>query len=135
LEYLPAKIAETGANALILDTAYRFLELVPMHLRLPYVQIWNILHFDSSGSTPLALYSWPHETSPEALARNVAGLQILREIRGSMMPIAQSYAERNGLEIDWGNPAATVSKLAGTSTWAIWAQSHQIQSSSGSLHK
>jgi MGT family glycosyltransferase len=29
-----------------------------------------------------------------------------------MMPIAQSYAERNGLEIDWSNPAATVSKLA-----------------------
>ena len=28
------------------------------------------------------------------------------------MPIAQSYAERNGLEIDWSNPAATVSKLA-----------------------
>jgi MGT family glycosyltransferase len=29
-----------------------------------------------------------------------------------MIPIAQSYAERNGLEIDWSNPGATVSKLA-----------------------
>jgi len=47
-----------------------------MHLSLPYVQIWNVLHFDFSGSTPLALYSWPHETSPEALARNVDGLEI-----------------------------------------------------------
>ena len=112
LEHLPGKIAESGVNALVLDTAYRFLELVPMHLRLPYVQIWNILHLDFSGSTPLALYSWPHETSPEALARNVEGLQIVREIRGPMMPIAQSYAERNGLEIDWSNPASTVSKLA-----------------------
>jgi MGT family glycosyltransferase len=112
LEHLPGKIAENGVNALALDTAYRLLELVPMHLRLPYVQIWNILHFDFSGSTPLALYSWPHETSPEALARNVEGLQIVREIRGPMMPIAQSYAERNGLEIDWSNPAATISKLA-----------------------
>jgi MGT family glycosyltransferase len=28
------------------------------------------------------------------------------------MPIAQLYAQRNGLEIDWSNPAATVSKLA-----------------------
>jgi zeaxanthin glucosyltransferase len=28
------------------------------------------------------------------------------------MPIAQSYAQRNGLEIDWSNPAATISKLA-----------------------
>jgi zeaxanthin glucosyltransferase len=112
LEHLPGKIGETGVNALILDTAYRFIEIVPMHLRLPYVQIWNVLHFDSSGSTPIALYSWPHETSPEALARNVAGLQIFREYREALMPIAQSYAERNGLEIDWSNSAATVSKLA-----------------------
>jgi zeaxanthin glucosyltransferase len=29
-----------------------------------------------------------------------------------MMPIAQSYAKRNGLEIDWSNPAVTLSKLA-----------------------
>jgi MGT family glycosyltransferase len=112
LEHLPGRIAETGVNALVLDTAYRLVELVPMHLRLPYVQIWNILHFDSSGSTPVALYSWPHETSPEALARNVAGLQIFREYREALLPVAQSYAERNGLEIDWSNPAATVSKLA-----------------------
>src|SRR5260221_2967821 len=112
LEHLPGKIVETGVNALILDTAYRLIEIVPMHLRLPYVQIWNVLHFDSSGSTPLALYSWPHETSPEALARNIEGLHILREIRDRIMPIAQSYAQRNGLEIDWSNPAATVSKLA-----------------------
>ena len=112
LEHLPGKIVETGVNALILDTAYRFIEIVPMHLRLPYVQIWNVLHFDSSGSTPLALYSWPHETSPEALARNIEGLQIFREYREAIMPIAQSYAERNRLEIDWSNSAATVSKLA-----------------------
>jgi zeaxanthin glucosyltransferase len=111
-EHLPGTIAEADVNALILDTAYRFVEVVPMHLRLPYVQIWNILHFDSSGSTPVALYSWPHETTPEALARNVEGLQIFREYREALMPIAQSYAERNGLEIDWSNPAATVSKLA-----------------------
>jgi zeaxanthin glucosyltransferase len=89
-EHLPGKIAETGVNALILDTLYRLIEIVPMHLRLPYVQIWNVLHFDSSGSTPLALYSWPHETSPEALARNIEGLHILREIRERIMPIAQS---------------------------------------------
>jgi len=42
LEHLPGKIAENGVNALVLDTAYRPLEVVSMHLRLPYVQIWNI---------------------------------------------------------------------------------------------
>src|SRR6266404_8472478 len=58
LEHLPGKIAETGVNALILDTAYRFLELVPLHLRLPYVQIWNALlrlfWVDTSRSLQLA---------------------------------------------------------------------------------
>jgi zeaxanthin glucosyltransferase len=112
LEHLPGKIAETRVNGLILDMAYRPLEIVPMHLRVPYVQIWNALHYDSSGSTPLALYSWPHETSPEALARNVEGLQIFRQMRERVVPIAQAYAERNGLKIDWSNPGATVSKLA-----------------------
>jgi zeaxanthin glucosyltransferase len=112
LEHLPGKIAESGVDSLVLDTAYRFLEIVPMSLGLPYVQIWNVLHFDVSGSTPLMAYSWPYETSPEALARNVSGLQILRELREPMMPIVRSYAERNGLNIDWSNPAATVSKLA-----------------------
>jgi zeaxanthin glucosyltransferase len=111
-EHLPAKIAETGVDALILDTVYLLLEIVPMHLCVPYVQIWNVLHWDFSGSTPLTLYSWPHDTSPEALARNAAGLQIVGEFRRTLMPIAQSYAERNGLEIDWSDPAATVSKLA-----------------------
>jgi zeaxanthin glucosyltransferase len=112
LEHLPGKIAECGVDALVLDTTYRFLELVPMSLGLPYVQVWNVLHYDVSGSTPLMLYSWPHETTPEALARNVKGLQILRELREPMMPIVRSYAERNRLNIDWSNPAATISKLA-----------------------
>src|SRR6516165_214225 len=83
LEHLPRKIAQTGVDALVIDSVYR-LEIVPMHLRLPYVQIWNVLHFDFSGSTPLALYSWPYETSPEALARNRAGLQIVSEFREPM---------------------------------------------------
>jgi zeaxanthin glucosyltransferase len=112
LEHLPGKIAESGVDSLVLDTAYRYLGLVPMSLGLPYVQIWNVLHFDVSGSTPLMFYSWPHETSPEALARNVKGLQILRELSEPMMPIVRSFAERNGLRIDWSNPAATLSKHA-----------------------
>jgi zeaxanthin glucosyltransferase len=99
LEHLPRKIAESGVDSLILDTTYRFLGIVPMHLRLPYVQIWNVLHFDVSGSTPLTFYSWPHETNPEALTRNVKGFQILRELGEPVMPIARSYAERNGLKI------------------------------------
>ena len=112
LEHLPDKIAETGVNALVLDSVFFFLELVPIHLRLPYVQIWSVLHFDFSGATPLTLYNWPHETSPEAVARNLAGLEIVHELREANVPIAQAYAKRNGLDIDWSNPAATSCELA-----------------------
>jgi zeaxanthin glucosyltransferase len=112
LEHLPAKIAETGVDALVIDSVYMFLEIVPMHLGLPYVQVWNVLHFDFSGSTPLSLYGWPHETSPESQARNVEGLELVNELFGNLIPIAQSYAERIGLQVDWADPAATVSKLA-----------------------
>jgi zeaxanthin glucosyltransferase len=112
LEHLPAKIAETGVDALVIDSVYMFLEIVPMHLGLPYVQVWNVLHFDFSGSTPLSLYGWPHETSPESQARNVEGLELVNELFGNLIPIAQSYAERIGLQVDWADPAATGSKLA-----------------------
>jgi zeaxanthin glucosyltransferase len=112
LEHLPAKIAETGVDALVIDSVYMFLEIVPLHLGLPYVQVWNVLHFDFSGSTPLSLYGWPHETSPEAQARNVQGLELVNELFENLIPIAQSYAERIGLEVDWAEPGATVSKLA-----------------------
>jgi MGT family glycosyltransferase len=112
LEHLPDKIAETGVDALVLDSVFLFLELVPIHLRLPYVQIWSVLHFDFSGATPLSLYGWPHETTPEAKARNLAGLEIIGELREPLLPIAQSYAKRNELEIDWSNPTGTSCELA-----------------------
>jgi zeaxanthin glucosyltransferase len=111
VKHLPGKIAETGAKALVLDSLY-FAEIVPIHLRMPYVVIWSVLHLDFSGATPLSLYDWPHETTPEALARNVAGLQTFGELRGPVLSIAQAYADRNELEIDWSDPAATSCELA-----------------------
>jgi len=111
VKHLPGKIAETGAKALVLDSLY-FAEIVPIHLRMPYVVIWSVLHLDFSGATPLSLYDWPHETTPEALARNVAGLQTFGELRGPVLSIAQAYADQNELEIDWSDPAATSCELA-----------------------
>ena len=73
MKHLPDKIAETGVKALVLD-ALCFVEIVSIQLRVSYVLIWSVLHLDFSGATPLGLYGWPHETTPEALARNVAGL-------------------------------------------------------------
>jgi zeaxanthin glucosyltransferase len=112
LEHLPQKLAETGVEALVLDTVYFFLELVPMRLGMPYAHIWNVLHIDFSGATPNCLFSWPHEATPGARARNGKGLEITGEMLAPIAAVAQAYAEEAGLRIDWSNPSATTSKLA-----------------------
>ncbi len=112
LEHLPEKIAETGVEALVLDKIYFYLELVPMSLGIPYVHIWNVLHVDFSGFTPACIFSWPHEATPEAVARNVEGLKVTGEILAPMAEVAKPYAENAGLKIDWNDPTATISKLA-----------------------
>jgi MGT family glycosyltransferase len=112
LEHLPEKLAETGVQGLVIDTAHFFVELVAMRLGIPYVHIWNILHLDRSGSSPACLFPWPYETTPDALARNVEGLKKFGGLLAPILAIAKSYAEKNGLHIDWNDPTATVSKLA-----------------------
>jgi zeaxanthin glucosyltransferase len=108
LEHLPEKLRETGVEALVIDTVYRFLELVPMNLGMPYVQIWNVLPLDRSGSTPAYYFSWPHEPTPEALTRNIEGLKNISRFFAPVLAVAKSYAGKNRLHIDWNDPAATV---------------------------
>jgi len=112
LEHLPEKITETGVEALVIDTVHFFVELVPMRLGMPYVHIWNILHLDRSGSSPACFFSSPYETTPEALTSNVEGLKKVGGFLAPVLAVAKSYAEKNGLQIDWNDPNATASKLA-----------------------
>jgi zeaxanthin glucosyltransferase len=115
LEHLPQKIAETGVEALVFDTVYFFLELVPMRLGMPYIHIWNILNMDLSGSTPPVFFSWPpYEEIPETevAARKAEGAKFIDEILGPLGPIASSYAKKHGMQIDFSDPTATTSKLA-----------------------
>jgi zeaxanthin glucosyltransferase len=112
LQHLPGKLAETGVQALVIDTVHRFVELVPMSLGMPYAHIWNILHMDGSGLTPPYLFSWPHEVSPEALTRNIDGLKKVSTLIAPVLEIAKSYAEKVGLQIDWQDRTATASRLA-----------------------
>jgi zeaxanthin glucosyltransferase len=112
LKHLPQKLEETGVEALVMDPIHFFLELVPMSMNIPYIHVWCALHFDFSGSTPAALFNWRHETTPEALARNIGGL---RQIGESLMPVlaeAMPYADKTGLRINWQEPGSTLSKLA-----------------------
>jgi MGT family glycosyltransferase len=97
---------------LVIDAVHFFIELVPLSMSIPYVQIWNVLHVDFSGATPACLFSYPLDSSPEGLNRNAVNLHKLGEILGPLASVARSYAEKVGLKIDWNDPAATVSKLA-----------------------
>jgi hypothetical protein len=79
LNPLPATLKTAGVDALVLDAYQFYAELVPMSLGMPYVHVSNALHFDYSGYTPLHVYDWPHETGPEALARNRKGIASFHE--------------------------------------------------------
>jgi MGT family glycosyltransferase len=83
-----------------------------MSMGMPYVHIWNVLHVDFTGATPPCFFDWPHEITPEALARNIEGVKAAGEIFAPVVPLAMAYAEKIGLKVDWSVPGATVSKLA-----------------------
>ena len=111
-KHLPQKLSKTGIDALVIDVIHTFLELVPMSVGMPYVQVSTGLHIDFSGTTPSLFFSWPHETTPEALARNLEGVRAAGEIFAPIVPVAMSYAQKLGLQIDWSDFTATTSKLA-----------------------
>jgi MGT family glycosyltransferase len=81
-------------------------------MSIPYVHIWNVLHLDFSGATPASVFSCPLDSSQEGLNRNAENLRKLSAQLGPLAEIARSYAEKVGLNIDWNDPAANVSKLA-----------------------
>lgn len=109
---LPQTLREANVDALVLDETERGLGCVPLHLGMPYAHIANALHYDYSGNTPIGIFDWTHETTPEALARNQAGVRTMQQMLEPMTSKAQAYAEKVGLEIDWSDPFATISKLA-----------------------
>ena len=108
----PKKLAASGVEAMVLDMGHTFLQLVPLSLGIPYVQISNSLHIDPSGATPACIFSWPYENTPEAFAKNIEGLKKIGGYFAQILAAARPYAEKVGLQIDWNNPSATNSKLA-----------------------
>ncbi|ADV82363.1 glycosyltransferase [Terriglobus saanensis] len=112
LTYLPAKLAETGVEAMVFDTICFYLEMIPMSMGIPYVHIWNILHVDFSGKTPACFVSFPYETTPEAISRNTAVLGAVGQLWAPMIEAAKPHAVKLGLEMNWDDPTSTISKLA-----------------------
>jgi len=111
LDSLPGIVEKAGIDALVLDTYHFYMELVPIRLRMPYVHLSNALHFDYSGHTPLCIYDWPHERTPEALTRNRKGVASFMEILRRTNPRAVQYAKQAGIELNSDN-YNTISKLA-----------------------
>jgi zeaxanthin glucosyltransferase len=109
---LPQTLQQARVDALVLDQVDYGLGLVPMHLGIPYVHVSNALHLDYSGSTPLALFDWPHETTPEASIRNQEGVRGIMQAFEPLISVGRAYSECVGLDIDWSDPLATMSELA-----------------------
>jgi MGT family glycosyltransferase len=109
---LPDLLSAAGVGGLVLDTYLFYAELVPLSLGMPYVHASNALHFDCSDYTPLPVYDWPHETSLQVVERNRTGVVDFLNIINKANGEARAYAKRAGLQIEWENPGATISKLA-----------------------
>jgi len=112
LKSLPATVKATGVDALVLDSIQFYAELGAIQLGMPYIHVSPALYFDYSGYAPLCVYGWPHQTSPEALARNREGVVRFARTMGGCNAGVRAYAESAGLKIDWEDLGSTVSPLA-----------------------
>jgi zeaxanthin glucosyltransferase len=112
-ESLPATLSKAGVDGLVLDQYQPYVELIPMHLRMPFVQVSNALHVDYTGQTPICFMDWPYQTGGDALAKNMEGVRRARKLLEPVTTTAQAYAKEVGLSVDWNNPHSTLSPL----TW------------------
>jgi zeaxanthin glucosyltransferase len=112
-QHLPRVLAETGVEAVVLDTIHMYLEVVPMSLGIPYAHVWAILNIDFSGTTLPSVVSRRYQDTPEERVHNIEELRKSdNAFFGLVQPLAEEYAEQAGLKLDWSNPPATVSRNA-----------------------
>lgn len=107
---LPRMLEKTGVEALVLDPIQFFVELAAMKLRIPYVTVATALYIDFSGYTPAGIFGWPHETTPDALARNLEA--VTQAVRFCYNEGTKSYAKELGFKIDLDHPSWVFSELA-----------------------
>jgi zeaxanthin glucosyltransferase len=110
LQSLPQMVERAGIDALVLDPIQFFAELGAIKLGVPYVSVAVALYLDYSGYTPFCTYSWPHETTPEAFARNRKGVADFTRLISSEG--IKAYAKEAGIKVDWDAPTDVFSRLA-----------------------
>ncbi len=111
-ESLPDTFSKAGVDGIVLDQYQPYVELIPIYLRMPFVQVSNALHVDYTGRTPICFVDWPFETGADALARNLEAVWRTRILLEPVTAEAQAYAKQVGLSVDWTNPHSTLSPLA-----------------------
>ena len=111
-ESLSDTLLKAGVDGLVLDQYQPYVELIPMHLRMPFVHVSNALHVDYTGRTPICFVDWPFETGVDALAKNMEGIRRTRILLEPVTTEAQAYAKKVRLSVDWNNPHSTLSQLA-----------------------
>src|SRR5215472_3218683 len=111
-ESLPNTLSKAGVDGIVLDQYQPYVELIPMHLGMAFVQVSNALHVDYTGRTPICFVDWPYQTGVDATARNMEGIRRARMLLQPVTVEAQAYARRVGLSVDWNNPQSTLSPLA-----------------------
>jgi zeaxanthin glucosyltransferase len=111
-ESLPDTLSKVGVDRIVLDQYQPYVELIPMHLRMPFVHVSNALHVDYTGRTPICFLDWPYQTGVDALSKNIEGVRRARMLLEPVTAVAQAYAGKVGLSVDWNNPHSTLSPLA-----------------------
>jgi zeaxanthin glucosyltransferase len=103
---LPELLSANGIDAMVLDNYDFYGEVVPLYLGMPYAILSNALHFDYSGDTPLCVYGWGHENTPEARQRNRQGVSKFTQmlIRSNAEMIAE--VESAGIRANWEDPSS-----------------------------
>ena len=112
LNSLPAAVAETGVEALLIDAGHFYAELGAIQLGIPYIHVANAMYSDYSGYTPLWPYGWPYEDTEQARARNREGVARFARMFERNRAGVERYAERVGLKVDWADLSSTTSRLA-----------------------
>jgi zeaxanthin glucosyltransferase len=112
LRSLPRIVERNEIDALVIDCIQFYAELGAIQYGVPYVHVSNALQLDFSGHTPLSIYDWPHETTPEALARNRDGVaRFVRAVQDANSELRAQVAAA-GMKIDWADLSSTLSSRA-----------------------
>ena len=106
---LPKLLSSAGIDAVVVDNVDFYSEAIPIHLGLPYAILSNALHLDYSGYTPLCVYDWPHQNTPEAMRRNRQGVLKFTDILIRSSADLLKKMERAGIKPNWKDPSSLYS--------------------------